>query len=122
MSKLISKTITTTFYKQNKKKLNLEEVLTHALIRATAISSSRELSYVLLVIAKNRKKLNVRRLFETARDHGIEGSAKQCIEFVDAALTRKEIKKPLEDFVTIGKGMIFPDESEFKELLKQYGI
>ena len=99
------------------KKPSFEEVLVHSLVRAKLVSSSRELSYVLLVIAKNRKTLNQARFFNVARQYSVESSAKQCIEFVDAVLAGKEIPKPL---VVIGEGTAFPDETEFTELLKQY--
>ncbi|MFH0713923.1 MAG: helix-turn-helix domain-containing protein [Candidatus Micrarchaeota archaeon] len=104
------------------KKLTLEEVLVHALVRTTVISSSREVSYVLLVIAKNRKKLNLNRFLEIAGDYGVESSAKQCIEFVDGVLSGKEIPKPLVDFGMRAEGLVFLDQNEFMELLKQYDV
>lgn len=104
------------------KKLTFEEVIVHALVRTTIISSSREVSYVLLVIAKNRKTLNQKRFLEIARDYGVESSAKQCVEFVDSVLSGKEISKPLVDFGTIVDRPVFPDQKEFMELLKQYDV
>ena len=101
------------------KKLSLEEVLIHALVRLMLVSSSREISYTLLVIAKNRKKLNEKRFLETARDWGVESSAKQCIEFVNAVLVGKEVAKQAVNF---GMGVelpAFPDVVEFNELLTQ---
>ncbi len=102
------------------KKLSLETVLVHSLVRLTLVSSSRELSYTLLVMTKNRKKLNTKRFLETARDYGVESSAKECIKYIDTVLAGKEIVKPLVDFGIRVEGPAFPDEKEFMELMKQY--
>jgi len=99
------------------KRLSLEEVLVHSLVRATLVSSSREVSYVLLVIAKNRKKLNQQRFFDVARQYGVESTAKQCVGFVGAVIAGKEAPKPL---VVIDEASAFPDQKEFMELLRQY--
>lgn len=102
------------------KKLSLEDVLVHSLVRLTLVSSSREVSYALLVIAKNRKKLNTKRFLETARDYGVENGAKECIEFVDAVLAGKEIAKPLVSLGARIEGPALPNEKEFVELIRQY--
>lgn len=100
---------------------NLEEAVVHALVRSTLRASEREVAYALLVLYKNRTKVNDARFLELAGDFGVSGKAQQGLEFVDCVLSGRPVPRPLFDLGTRVEGPLFPDEGEFKELVKQYG-
>ncbi|MFH1200603.1 MAG: MarR family transcriptional regulator [Candidatus Micrarchaeota archaeon] len=102
-------------------KPGVEEAVVHALLRSTVMASGREVSYALLVLCKNRKRIDGGRLLECARDFGVESDARQALEFVDCVLSGRPVRKPLVDFGNRVEGPLFPGEEEFKELVRQYG-
>lgn len=102
-------------------RLGIEEVVIHAILRSTAVSSGREVSFALLVLYKNRKKINEVRLFECAGDFGAEYAVKHSWEFVDCVISGKPVPKSLADFGSKTGGPLLPDAEEFRELVRQYG-
>jgi len=99
----------------------LEEAIVHALLRSTLLPSAREASYALLALHKNKKKVSEEKFFVVAGDLGVEGAARQSLEFVDAFAAGHEIKHSVgDDFLRV-RGPVFPGFEEFKELIAQYG-
>jgi|GEM_PF-2173389 len=100
-------------------KLGLEEHAVHALLRATIIPSGRELSYSLLVIYKNRRKLNQELFMEYAKILGSSAAAGQSLCLVDAFIAGEKWQALLKDF-EIKSGPVWPSWEAFNELVKQY--
>lgn len=104
------------------KKPSLEEAVAHVLLRSTLLPSSREASYALLALHKNRKKFNEKKFLAVASDLGAESAARQSLGFVENFITGHEEAEPsiAANFLRV-EGPIFPSVEEFRELVKEYG-
>ena len=104
------------------KKPGLEEAITHALIRAASINSTRETSYALLALHKNRGKIGEETFLAAAGDLGAETTARQALDFAKAFAEGRKIPAPIAGQNSARAGEPgFPSLEEFGELVKQYG-
>jgi DNA-binding MarR family transcriptional regulator len=104
---------------------NKEDAVLHALARFAYDPSTREVSYCLLVIAKNWRTFNWERFFEHSEDYNLSEDAKKCRMFFQhfAEFLRKE--RDNSDRITLSTGLgtlNYPDFESFSELCDQYGI
>ncbi len=105
-------------------KPSLEDAVVHVLLRSTLSPSAREASYALLVLHKNKKKVNAKKLLMVAGDLGVEQAARQALDFVDSFdsfVEGREIKSLAGEGFPRVEGPVFPSVEEFKELVKEYG-
>lgn len=108
------------------KKPSREEILVHAILRSTLLNSSREISYVLLAMEKNLKKLNKGKFMEAAKRFGVESISEECWKYLENFNKPESItvtaKFPLHPLAFSKlQGPIFPSKEEFGDLVKQYG-
>lgn len=108
------------------KKPSREEILVHAILRSTLLNSSREISYVLLAMEKNLKKLNKGKFMEAAKRFGVERVAEECWEYLenfDKPESKRVMVELLSHPLVFSKvqGPVFPSKEEFRDLVKQYG-
>lgn len=101
---------------RNPPRPGLEKTVAHGLFANTVFNSERELSYVLLVIAKNYRRFRWEKFEVIASDLGIFETAKECRRFFS-----KDYAGPLVRDLP-GVGLAWPYRSDFMELCKQYGI
>ena len=102
------------------KKPSLEEAVVHALVRSTLISSGREVSYAMLVLYNNWKKVDQKQLLQTAQDYCIESDARHCVNLVEKLVLGGRWPEPLvQGFRKVG-GPRYPGFEEFQELVTQY--
>ena len=104
---------------------NMEDAVLHALARFAYDPSTREVTYCLLVIAKNWRTFNWERFLEHSEDYNLSEDAKKCRIFFQhfAEFLRKE--RDNSDRITRSTGLgtlTYPDFESFSELCDQYGI
>lgn len=96
-----------------------EDVVVHALVRATLLVSGREASYAMLAVHKNRRKLDEARFLRIAAEFGASGAAGRCLDLVDRFIKGEEWPEPMLAGVP-REGPLWPSWMEFNELVKAY--
>jgi DNA-binding MarR family transcriptional regulator len=106
-----------------------EEAVLHGLVRCTHNGSTREVSYCLLVIAKNWRTFNWGRFTEHSENYAISTEASNCHEYLqlfsDFLAGKRGISGSVESKPTWdkqGDKLQFPDFESLTRLCEQYGI